>query len=501
MQSDWHRYNLKRRVASLPPLSSDIFTEKVLANQATAAATAAKAQFEKVCPACSKTYFSDNAFRNHLGSQKHKQRVAQMQNGDGTESRADDETNSVMSSSFSLGEPLDTKSTVTDDSIAEQEFSEVVDGLKRAKLKDNDVVPRRPSRPHHSAFQDKPPHTLSPSDDEVGQDGEVDSVVPSDDLVVLQKCLFCTARSESLPTNIIHMQHRHGLFIPEQDYLIDLEGLVKWLHDRVAVLHECLYCGIVRHTTSGIQTHMRDKGHCMIAFESEEQMIEVGQFYDFRSTYSESESDSASDDEMSNTLKMKQPRLGTQRKAEVLEANGDDEEWESDDSSDTEDGGTLLNGGDVPKKRPRASKPVNALSVYHDEDGLHLPSGRTAGHRSLARYFRQNLHNYPTPEERVARRAIADAAADEDPADGENVESGTDGTLTPTGPRGRPSNAVMSRANGGLGMVGVSAAKKREVGKKEEKDRRRAAREEMRYKWGVEKRGNQQKHFRDPLLQ
>ena len=43
MQSDWHRYNLKRRVASLPPLTSEIFAEKVLANKASAAATAARA--------------------------------------------------------------------------------------------------------------------------------------------------------------------------------------------------------------------------------------------------------------------------------------------------------------------------------------------------------------------------------------------------------------------------------------------------------------------------
>jgi pre-60S factor REI1 len=52
MQTNWHRYNLKRRVASLPPLFSEIFTEKVLANKATAAATAAKASFEKLCTLC-----------------------------------------------------------------------------------------------------------------------------------------------------------------------------------------------------------------------------------------------------------------------------------------------------------------------------------------------------------------------------------------------------------------------------------------------------------------
>ncbi|KAL8870649.1 MAG: hypothetical protein Q9198_007582, partial [Flavoplaca austrocitrina] len=70
------RYNLKRRVASLPPLSSEVFAEKVLTAQATSTAAAAKASFEKQCPACQKTYYSENAYQNHLGSQKHRLRLA-----------------------------------------------------------------------------------------------------------------------------------------------------------------------------------------------------------------------------------------------------------------------------------------------------------------------------------------------------------------------------------------------------------------------------------------
>ncbi len=28
--TDWHRYNLKRKVADLPPVTSEVFTQKVL---------------------------------------------------------------------------------------------------------------------------------------------------------------------------------------------------------------------------------------------------------------------------------------------------------------------------------------------------------------------------------------------------------------------------------------------------------------------------------------
>jgi pre-60S factor REI1 len=49
------RYNLKRRVASLPPISSEVFTEKVLQARAETTAQADKAGFERACETCQKT--------------------------------------------------------------------------------------------------------------------------------------------------------------------------------------------------------------------------------------------------------------------------------------------------------------------------------------------------------------------------------------------------------------------------------------------------------------
>ena len=60
---------------------------------------------------------------------------------------------------------------------------------------------------------------------------------------------------------------------------------------------------------------------------------------------------------------------------------------------------------------------------------------------------------------------------------------------------------VVSRANGGLGMVGVSDAKKKEVRAVEKRDLKKQQRAQNRYQAGNERRHNFQKHFRDPLLQ
>ncbi|KAI5301173.1 hypothetical protein KEM56_001917, partial [Ascosphaera pollenicola] len=63
------------------------------------------------------------------------------------------------------------------------------------------------------------------------------------------------------------------------------------------------------------------------------------------------------------------------------------------------------------------------------------------------------------------------------------------------------SRAVITRANGGLGMIHASDTQKKEVAAAEKRQQNRERRVQRQYQWGVEKRANNQKHFRDPLLQ
>ncbi|KAI5370473.1 hypothetical protein Slin14017_G013520 [Septoria linicola] len=499
MQSDWHRYNLKRRVASLPPLTSEIFAEKVLANKATAAASAARASFEKRCEPCDKTYFSEGAFVNHLGSQKHRLHVARYNARGGGADGAD--TDSMADSTFTLGDSIDTASTtastVNGDEPAEDALDEVVGQI---------------SATHLSEPSNTNPAASATAEDENGEyEHKAD----------LKQCLFCNYVSPTMELNINHMSRQHGFFIPEQDYLVDLPGLVTYLSETVCVLRQCLLCHKQLHTMSGIQTHMRDRGHCMIAYGTEDEQMEVGEFYDFRSTYSDDDSETEEEDEgVSGGVK-----LGAKRAAETTVQNDagddvemdDDEGWESDSSLSSVPTDEITS---VPVEQshkyerlglhrhhshadPRPHKNSDGFhshahggshAVYHDDYELHLPSGRTAGHRSLKAYYRQNLRNYPSAEERSQQRMIADGRHDSD-ADDEDADMDTDGR------NDRRGRQMVSRADGGTGMIGVSEAKKREVRAVEKRDAKRAQRAQARYQWGNDKRGNMQKHFRDPLLQ
>ncbi|KKK12304.1 hypothetical protein ARAM_001378 [Aspergillus rambellii] len=416
MRTDWHLYNMKRRVASLPPVPQETFNDKVLAAKASSTAAAAKASFEKTCLACQKTFYSENSYQNHVKSSKHKAREVRM-----NRDHADD-TSSVMSSTFSLGEPINTSRS------GEADVSKVTDSLKEATIEEEE---------------------------------EEEEETTGDDEYSSSRCLFCNIEASSIEENTEHMFKSHGMFIPERSYLADLEGLIHYLYRKINENNECLYCHAVRNNPAGARTHMRDKGHCMIAFETEEEQIEIGQYYDFRSTYSDDEDEDESSE------------LVEDGGVKVSGSDGDEDGWETETSASSLD-------------EDEADNMKNAPVVYRTEYELHLPSGRTAGHRSLAKYFRQNLHNYPSVQERVERQlAIANGEIEEEQK-----------------PRGRNLNrAVVSRANGGTGMIGVTGDQKRVVVETERKERTRAIRQEQRYTARVQRAANNQKHFRDPLLQ
>ncbi|RMZ74520.1 hypothetical protein GMOD_00003569 [Pyrenophora seminiperda CCB06] len=521
MQTDWHRYNLKRRVASLPPLSSEIFTEKVLANKATAAATAAKASFEKVCSPCQKTYFSENAYNNHLNSQKHRVNMAKSGKGAQLDDAAS-VTGSMVSSAFSLGESMAESETTTVNGDNDKDLSTVVEGMKNTSIEED------ASASSQSAAADDDKSSVATSNK------------PASD--PLLDCLFCNYKSPNFQLNIAHMGRFHGMFIPEKEFLAQPEELIKYLHEKVHVRNECLKCHKMLHTASGIQTHMRDRGHCMIAFDSDIELVEIGEFYDFRSSYPDAadfndmeEEAEDSDDSSSTTgggIKLgarRETKTTTEDDAAMSSNAEEDAGWETDSTVSSVPTDEITA---VPIDRTHRHKSLNKSkhhnhadprphraadgfhshahhtpqAVYHDEYELHLPSGRTAGHRSLNKYYRQNLRNYPGVAERMEeaqRRAIPGAitAGEGEDEDGDDTAmEGEEGQELQV--RGRDQRQqLMSRANGGQGMIGVTDAKKKEIEAVEKRDRQKEQRARNRYQAGNEKRHNFQKHFRDPLLQ
>ncbi|PSR79385.1 C2H2 type zinc-finger-domain-containing protein [Coniella lustricola] len=534
MRSDWHRYNLKRRVASLPPISSETFTEKVLQARATSTAEAERAGWQKECTVCHRTYYSENSYQNHIGSQKHKAKEAAVLRGQSGAPAIPDDASSIISSTFSLGEPVPSARSDVD-SEAEDEFQHIVEGMKKAEIRDRPSPVKRPSNPAvlTAVQQDDQSTSGESSEQQTASATPVPSTAPGAPAaeVSLKSCLFCNLESADVAANTAHMERSHGMFIPEKQYLVNLEGLLASLQQQIQEYNECVYCHKVKANAFAVQTHMRDTAHCKIPYSTEEEQLEIGEFYDFRSTYSDGDEDMDSDDDDDESVTNGGARLGGKRAAVITNEDGEemeeggDEGWETDSSASSLDSADLTA---VPaenhyhqyerlEKHPHHSrsdsrphlqkdgfhshshKPTRA--VFYDEYELHLPNGKSVGHRSLNKYFRQNLRDYPTPDERAQRQLAIENGEDSDDMDVDGDEQGSSSRQMVHRGRQRDQNRQLaSRAEGGSGMLGVSDKKKQEVRKAELRSRKNEQAAQKRYQWSLNKGANHQKYYNYQIL-
>lgn len=234
------------------------------------------------------------------------------------------------------------------------------------------------------------------------------------------------------------MKRDHSMFIPEAKFLVDLEGLITQLQYKILQGRECLFCSKEKTSVEAVQTHMKDTGHCKIPYTSEEDQLAIGDYYDFRSTYSDDEESEDESDEGD------EPRGG----ARISKKGGEDEEmedgegdgWETDSSASSLDSDDLTavpaeghyhqyerlnkhphHSRDDPRPHhqadgyhSRAHKHTHA--VFYDDTELYLPSGARVGHRSYNKYWKQNLTHYPTPEERQERLLLEDGERHRSPS-------------------------------------------------------------------------------------
>lgn len=83
-KSDWHRYNLKRKVAQLPSITAEEFNNRVL-QQRTKIEESNQSK-NKYCEPCRKNFGNENSYTNHLNSKRHQDNLlfANARSADGT---------------------------------------------------------------------------------------------------------------------------------------------------------------------------------------------------------------------------------------------------------------------------------------------------------------------------------------------------------------------------------------------------------------------------------
>jgi len=100
----------------------------------------------------------------------------------------------------------------------------------------------------------------------------------------LQECLFSGRLFNSIEDKVVYMTQKHSFFIPELEYVVNLEGLLQYLGYKIGVCNMCIWCNKTFTSLTAVRKHMQDMGHCRMNVE-QDAFLEYSDFYDFSSTY------------------------------------------------------------------------------------------------------------------------------------------------------------------------------------------------------------------------
>lgn len=317
--------------------------------------------------------------------------------------------------------------------------------------------------------------------------------------------LFDNHTSSTLEENIEYMRQTYSFFIPDFEFIVDLEGLIGYCSEKIRLGRTCLYCQKMFTSHEGCMKHMRDKRHCKILYERGVDQEEFDVFYDFSKANEEFLSGG-------RTGKKKVSKIESNEGAAMDDGGeGDDEEWEdvSDEDEDAMEEDNDEGDDDI-------------YAAYQEEIATHgfditplgeliFPDGRIVGHRGLARYYKQRFA--PDRMERAAVRAAKEAAGDRlyagrvvnlyqlknggesDTNGGSNSPStalATMGRMSGSIPTGRNGNGILvaaggSGSNGKGGYTALSLYRYRAAVKKQRREDDKGRRLQYRSKMNMNK--------------
>ncbi|XP_015436306.1 PREDICTED: zinc finger protein 622 [Dufourea novaeangliae] len=248
-KSDWHRYNLKRKVAELPPVTVEEFQKRVIAQRN----KDDKQREEETtnCKICRKNFNTRNQYENHLLSKKHKEKCAR-------QSTIEETTNDCINNT--------------------------------ADSSPNSVIKRNIQGEGSSNTNKRPAEEMELDSDIESIDSD-EWMEDAENPIKNNDCLFCDHHSRSLVRNLKHMTVAHSFFIPDPEYCTDIKGLLTYLGEKIFAGYMCIWCndsGKSFQSSDAARAHMVDKGHCKMLHEGDA-LAEYAEFYDYSSSYPDAE--------------------------------------------------------------------------------------------------------------------------------------------------------------------------------------------------------------------
>ncbi|CAL1385268.1 unnamed protein product [Linum trigynum] len=282
-KSDWHRYNLKRKVAGVPGVTEALFE----ARQSAIAQEKDKSRETPMlytCTLCGKGYRSMKAHEQHLKSRGHILRASQGTMLEEEETIIKPRPQRVVNRPPQKEESEE--SDEDDDEWEEVDPDEVLVGDATKSMTGLNV-------------------------DGVGASNDMDEDEEEEedaDLFDPSVCFMCDQEHDNTEGCMVHMHKQHGFFIPDLEYLKDPKGFLTYLGLKVTRDFICLYCNDQRQPFSSVEAvrkHMEAKSHCKVHYGDgdDEEEVELEEFYDYSSSYMDEDGKQlVASGDMDNTL-------------------------------------------------------------------------------------------------------------------------------------------------------------------------------------------------------
>lgn len=246
--SDLHRCNIERKVNGQP------FVDEATFKAAQGTGGTGGEEGEAVayhCKICDKTFRTVQTLSTHLQSAKHKTTKASLLMAGGPGGTA--AVNAAAEAHARRSEETHTKGKIRRNP-------------RRSEQDEGDEEEEAPPAvPQHSATSEPATQTQQPAAEEGDAADEEEVVVP------IGACLFCNHVSDSVETNVEHMEQQHEFLIPLKEFVSDLTGLVQYLQRKVWG-GLCLWCGAASPylAVESIRGHMNYHAHNRIRWTDHE---------------------------------------------------------------------------------------------------------------------------------------------------------------------------------------------------------------------------------------
>ncbi|KAK6911342.1 ZN622/Rei1/Reh1, zinc finger C2H2-type [Dillenia turbinata] len=283
-KSEWHRYNLKRKVAGVPGVTEALF----MAKQAALAEEKKKSNEEPIlygCSLCGKGYRSSKAHAQHLNSRSHIL-GASHGSGDHVESnviikplpqRVASEAGIQREADHEAGEE-------SGEEWEEVDPEELLVGKAAETLTHLDVNNEASDANMEDGEKDNESYELDPC-----------------------CCFMCDEEHDTIESCMVHMHKQHGFFIPDVEYLRIQRAFSLFLGLRDFM---CLYCNDRCHpfiSLEAVRKHMEAKSHCKVHYGDgdDEEEADLEDFYDYSSSYVDTDGNQlVLANDMSNTVEL-----------------------------------------------------------------------------------------------------------------------------------------------------------------------------------------------------